>query len=652
MIEIFVSPQGSDANSGTRAAPLRTIDKARHVARRAAGQGKDRQAVTVSLRAGVYPLSKSVVLTKGDSGTEQGPVVFRAYRGEDVRLTGGREIPPGAFGPVTDKAVLKRLPPAARKAVVKADLKALGNADLGVAVKSGKRPELFFNDQPMTLARWPNEGFVRIPSVLRNRPFDVRGTKGDKVGRFTYRGERPKRWLAENDAWLHGYWFWDWSSSYEKVASIDAERHVIRLAEPYHNYGYRKDQRYYAVNLLAELDTPGEWYLDRETGVLYFWPPAPLDNARVVFSVLETPLFVLKNASHLVLRGLTFEAVRGTAITMTGGNRNRVERCVIRNTGRGGIAIAGGNRHSVRQCEITRTGAHGIILDGGNRKKLTPAHHCAVNNHIHDFGRLQRTYAGAVHIAGVGQRVANNCIHHAPHTAILFTGNEHVMELNEIHDVCSETGDVGVFYTGRDWTMRGNVIRYNFVHHIHGPGDWGAQVIYLDDAASGTTVFGNVIYKGARAMLIGGGRDNIIENNMLIDCEHEAIFLDDRGLNWMAYHVGPGGTMPQRLADMPYRKPPWAGRYPELLTVLDDGPGVPKYNVVRNNVIQRCKAMNIAAAAREYGTIADNLVTNAALGFVDAKKMDFRLKKSSIIYRKLPGFKKIPFDRIGLRGWC
>jgi len=182
------------------------------------------------------------------------------------------------------------------------------------------------------------------------------------------------------------------------------------------------------------------------------------------------------------------------------------------------VVVSGGTRHRVLACDIYQVGSAGVTLSGGDRKTLSPAGHLAANNHIHHFGRLKRTYAGAIHLSGVGNRAANNLIHDAPHMAVGFGGNENVMERNEIHSVCQETGDVGVFYTGRDWTVRGNIIRHNFIHDVHGPGLHGAQGVYLDDAASGTLVFGNVIYKTARAMLIGGGRDNVIENNLMVEC--------------------------------------------------------------------------------------------------------------------------------------
>lgn len=645
--DVYVSTAGDDSHSGAKDQPVRTLRQARELVRRQIKQaGSSRVPITVWIAGGTYHVERSFELSGEDSGVKDATVSYRAEPGAEVRLSGGRQIPAEVFKPVQDAAVVNRLDGAARGHVLQADLKALGIADFGGIVPDGKRGELFFNDQPLMLARWPNRGFVKIVEVTGGQPVDVRGTVGDRIGKFSYEGDRPGRWVGEKDVWLHGYWFWDWAEQHQKVESIDAKTRTITLAQPYHHYGYRKGQQYYAVNLLAELDLPGEWYLDRRAGLLYVWPPSPMEKARVVFSTLESPVVQFNGVSHVTLRDLTVEAARGDGIRIEGGEDNLIAGCTVRNVGASAVVVHGGKRNGVVACDVYQVNA-GIRLSGGDRRTLTPAGHYATNNHIHHFSRLQRTYMPAIELQGVGNRADHNLVHDSPHWAVSFNGNENVMELNELYDVCQETGDVGVFYTGRDWTVRGNVIRHNFIHHVSGPGMCGAQGVYLDDNASGTIVFGNVIYKTMRAMLIGGGRDNRIENNLMLDC-NESVCFDNRGLNWAKDHIVAGGTMPQRLAEVPYRQPPWSQRYPQLLNVLQDDPGSPKGNVIRLNVVWRCKPMALAKEVVQFGTIADNLTTDEDLGFQDARKMDFRLRDDSAVFKKLSKFQKIPFEKIGL----
>jgi len=507
------------------------------------------------------------------------------------------------FAPVTDPVILNRLDESARGNVLQASLKALGITDFGSPAGGGL--ELFFLDNPMTVARWPNEGFVHIVEEAGGDKYDVRGRKGDRIGKWVYDTDRPTRWAEENDVWVHGYWFWDWSDQRHKVKSIDTEKRIIEVEPPYHGYGYRKGQWYYAYNILAEIDSPGEWYVDRETGILYFWPPKPIDSGEAVVSVLPT-MVTMNDVSHVTLRGMIIEAARGTAVTVSGGTQNRIVGCTIRNAGGGAVSISGGTHHGVVGCDIYQMGAGGISLNGGKRETLTPAGHFAENNHIHDYGRWHRMYRTAVSLNGVGNRASHNLIHDAPHIAIGFSGNDHVIEFNEIHSVCHESNDAGAMYAG---------------------------------------------YRVTRAAFIGGGRDVVVENNLFVDCR-PALHIDNRAQGWASDHVDT--TMKERLDAMPYKQPPWSTRYPALVNVWEDEPAAPKGNRVIRNVSFGGKWDGVQDGARKYQTIEDNLVDEnprfAAPERIGEDKepraVDFALKPDSPAFTV--GFKALPLDQMGL----
>ena len=632
-IEFFVSPQGNDVNPGTKAQPLKTIEAARDAVR----ESDRNQKRTVWLRASVYELDKPLVLTTEDSGSPGKPVVYRAWPGEEVRIVGGKQTV--GWRPVTDKAILRRLVPKARSRVLQVNLKAAGIEDYG-QVKGGGL-ELFFDDKPMTPARWPNEGFVKIAGLVEPDTVNVRGTKGSKTGKFMYASDRPKRWAEENDIWVHGYWFWDWSDERHKVQSIDTEKRIISVVPPYHRYGYRRGQWFYAMNILAELDTPGQWYLDRQTGILYFWPPSPIDQGNPVVSVSDT-LVSLNDVSNVIVRGMTLEACRGTAVVMKNCTNAQIAGCVLRNIGNRAVRIEGGRNNSVVACDIHGTGGGGISLQGGERKSLTPGGHLAENNHIHHYGRWARMYTPAISINGVGNRAAHNLIHDAPHMAIGFGGNDHVIEFNEIHNVCLESNDARAIYAGRDWTMRGTVIRHNYLHDITGFEGRGCVGVYLDDMFCGTKIYGNVFYRVTRAAFIGGGRDCLIENNIFVDCR-PALHIDARAVSWAGYHVDT--TMTQRLKAMPYKSKLWRERYPRLATILEDEPAAPKGNVVTRNVCSGGKWDEVYNDARSHITFSDNFTAELTL-FEGTEPQTFELSDDSPAYKV--GFEPIPFDRIGL----
>lgn len=651
---IFVAPNGNDTWTGHLEAPNKkrndgpfaTLTRARNEIRKLKQDGTlPAGGVTVEVRRGIYEMSQDFALEAQDSGTAKAPIEYRARRGEEVRLVGGKVVT--GWKPVTDAAILARLEPAARGKVLQTTLRAQGLTDLpgikGSRSWGQSEPglELFFQEKPMTLARWPNEGYSPVVDVVGGQPQVNRDpTKADKTGVFVYQGDRPSRWSGEKDIWLHGYWAWDWADQRQKVESIDTAKRVITLAKPDHDFGYRVGQWYYAFNVLAELDRPGEWYLDRESSTLYFWPPAPLANAKTMVSVVPT-LVTMRDVSHLTLRGMILEAARGTAITVDGGSQVRISGCTIRNVGSWAVRISGAQQSGVEGCDIYNAGDGGVDLRGGDRKTLVPAKLYADNNHIHHYSRWNPVYQAGVRIEGVGNRISHNLIHDAPHMAIGFNGNDHLIEFNEIHSVCYETNDAGAMYSGANWSMRGNVIRHNYLHHIYGREARGCVGVYLDDNFSSATIYGNVFNKVSQATFIGGGRDNSIDNNIFVDCD-PAVHVDGRGLGWRAFGQE---ELTKKLEEMPYREEPWRSRYPQLLTLLLDEPMAPKGNLIARNIRFGGRWNDFDRESRPYVTEKDNFLEGDPL-FVDAARGDFRLRPNSPALKL--GFKPIPVQQIGL----
>jgi len=260
----------------------------------------------------------------------------------------------------------------------------------------------------MTLARWPNKGFLKITGYPEPVGDNHGGTMGKLDAGFNYEADRPDKWADANDIWVHGYWAYDWANSYEHVATIDTQKRLIKTSPPYGNYGFRAGGhggRFYFLNILEEVDEPKEWYLDRRTGIMYFWPPTLLEQSTVVVSLVETPLIHMAGASYIEIRGLTIECGRADGVRIEDGTNNRIEECVVRNLGNCGVVVNGGTNHGVANCLIYGTGDGGISLSGGDRKKLAASGHYARNNHIHHIARWSRCYAPAISMTGVGYRL-------------------------------------------------------------------------------------------------------------------------------------------------------------------------------------------------------------------------------------------------------
>lgn len=651
--DLHVAPTGTDNNPGTQAAPFATLTRARDAVREMKKTGLPAGGVTVWVHKGTYYLTDSFTLSADDSGTADRPIVYRAVPNEEVRLVGGREIPAKDFGPVTRQEVLDRIVSEARPHVLRVDLKSLGITDYGTFPEAFQEqpaiPELFFDDQRMTLARWPNDDWARIAKVIESGAAPWRNHTSDKLGTFEYEGDRPSRWTRAPAVWLEGYWCFDWRSETIKIKTIDTAKRQITLAHQ-HGYGLGSGnaapRRYYAVNLLEELDSPGEYYIDRGTGELFFWPPKPIAQGRVVLSTLKSPVVRLKDTSYVTIRDLVVEVSVETCVQITGGHHNTVAACLVRNAGKDGILCDGGEKHRIVACDVHDTGKVGMQLGGGERKTLSPCGHEALNNHIWKVSRRQRTYAPHIVLYGVGVRAAHNLLHDGPHMAIGSSGNDHVIEFNEIHHVGMECDDCGAFYMGRNPSERGTVLRYNYWHDVGSALTHGSCAIYFDDGDGGQTVHGNVFYRAVGgnfgAVFVHGGHDNIVTNNIFVECKRavgHAPWPDKLWVEWIR-----GDLWKQRLLqEVDITRPPYIDRYPELKGFISDPTGRPRVNRAERNLAVTCGDFS-----KGDWTLKDNIITDADPGFVDMGRLDFRLRDDAEIYRKCPGFEKIPFERIGL----
>jgi len=480
---------------------------------------------------------------------------------------------------------------------------------------------------------------------------------------FGYLGDRPARWSQALDAWAHGYWMYAWADFHRAISSIDLASHLITLvSEP--GYGIAAGQPWYAYNLLEEITVPGEWYLDRRSGILYLWPPAGFGaGSDVLVSTLEGPLFHMNGASHITLQDLQLEATRQNLVSIQGGIGNTLQGLTLRNAGASAADIAG-TQQLVSHCTISGSGNGGVLVSGGDRKGLVSAGNGVEDCEIRDFSRFSRTYQPAIRLDGCGNVAQHNLIHDAPHSAILFGGNEHRIAFNEIHHVCFASSDAGAIYAGRDWGARGNVIASNFIHHIETYLEgWGVQGVYLDDCLSGIRVEGNVLYAiSGLAIEHGGGRDNILVNNVIAKCG-TALGADSRGYDWLAQGMpnrtpGDSWNLLEKLEQLGYQQEPWASRYPACAAIPDDwtaiiAPGnawlYPEGSVFSRNLgWQNGRFISASSGAQShYREMADNVPDQDPL-FTDESHLDMSLRAGSPALG-IPGFQPIPFAQIGIR---
>ena len=334
---------------------------------------------------------------------------------------------------------------------------------------------------------------------------------------------------------------------------------------------------------LSELDAPGEWYADAKSSRLIAWPRAHENGSALEVSVAQN-LLRLEGAANVRIENITFEMVRGDAVQVHGGSNIEIADCTVRWSGGRAVSMIDAHDSRVTRSHIQGNGEGGVWLSGGDRTQLISGRLSVIDTTITDYARLGRTYRPAIKIDGVGNSAVGNFIADAPHTAIQFTGNDHLIELNEITRVNTDTSDAGAIYTGRDWTAQGTVIRHNFLHDLKAARGFETKGVYLDDFASGITVEGNLFMRVDQPVFIGGGRDNRVIDNVFLSST-PGILIDGRGLTWAMDAIqDPQSELRAAYVAAPTSSPVWTQRYPLLASVMTDDPAQPKRNVARGNL--------------------------------------------------------------------
>lgn len=675
--DYYVATDGSDANPGTLGSPFATLGAARDAVRGLSHPLSS--GATVYLRGGRYLMQSALALSGSqDSGTPTALVSYRNYASESVLLIGGTNV--NGFAAVTNAATLARLTASAQTNVLVADLTAQGITALGTMTNHGyghsgydtpERPfqsELLFQDRSMQLARFPNTGWLNTAAPIY--------TNG-----FAYTGANPSAWADMSDVWVQGYFPVDYSDCWERVVAINTTSKNVTNAWPgvvYDNYG-NVGQRFFFFNVLEELDAAGEYYIDRTNGLVYFWPPSSITNNACVVTI-TTNLVTLDGVSNVVFSGLTFEGGKSQLIRISGGKSNLITGCTLRGGAADAVKILGSPQSGVTRSLITDIGERGIWFYGsGDRTNLISGSNFVSNCTFSNVSRLCRANKNAVEASHtyyfaneevVGMYIGHNLFCYMPHQAINLYGNNNLIEYNEIHHVCTETADAGALYSGFDWTFRGTVIRNNYFHDINmggGASDYsGVFVIYADAAWSGATIYGNIFCQVDHAIFLNSGRDNLVQNNLFVDvtnCPASKLQAFTVAVNQSALGNGfgtLGGTMWNRLTNMPFQSVTWSNQYPALATITN-GPYVPwtntclaMGNVIGTNVFWNCYTNTVGSYSGAYwkwlhnadtnATVSGNL-TNADPLFVDYANRNFALQTNSPAWAL--GFQPIPTSGFG-----
>lgn len=524
---INVATNGNDAWTGGFARPTRddgpmaSLPAAIQKARETRKNATNIDVVTILLRGGTYELAEPLVLVPSDSGQDRHhPFLLSAFPGEKPVISGGRRI-----------TGWKRA--AARPGLWQADVP---------EVREGKWyfRQLFVDGQRQQRARTPNEGFFRIqgPSP-QDRPAQIKFKPG----------EIKPEWAAAGDVELIA--LLAWADLRMPIRAVDTNTSVATLAGNPRPSNRENDAQYFIENAPDALDQPGEWYLDRKTGIVSFWSPADRDpNESEIIAPRLSELLVLKGdpekpdpIQNIVLRGLTFSdtdwdlppdgyADTQAAIAVPGDIRAvAAVDCVVTDcvfTRLAGYALElgrGCQRWRIVGNEMFDLGGGGIRVGETIARKEAAdqcAQHIITDNHLWNLGVIYPPAVGIFVLQSGNNRIAYNEIHDLYYTAISLGWNwgyqttpcsNNIVEFNHLYDIGKGVlSDMGAIYTLGP--QPGTVIRNNHIHDVNAftYGGWG---LYTDEGSTGILLENNVVYRCKSAGFHQHyGRDNILRNNI------------------------------------------------------------------------------------------------------------------------------------------
>ncbi len=429
------------------------------------------------------------------------------------------------------------------------------------------------NGEAMTLSRWPNVGervyhddylgFTRINTVIDKGAYprfwkdDVnasplwvapedRDQRDVPVFKSTALTTRMESWVGipldgsmiQEDGtvtnpsvnpWMMGFWGAAYSDQSIPIQSLKTDG-TITADEP---SGYSISTgatwaRFYVYNLIQEMDLPGEWYIDQGTYMLYLIPvdDADMNSDETLIQVasLEDTMFTFDNTNYITIDGINMSSMLESAVNIIDSDYINIRNADIKETQKRAGYIGGtSNNSGFSYCDFENVNG-GIGLNGGDLKTLEKANNYVEGGSITNFATMNKTYNPAIDLGGVGNRMTGIEISDGPHAAIIYKGNDHIVEFSEIYDVVKEAADQGAIYTNANVSQRGTVIRNNYFHDIVASGQGGADNygIYMDGHTGGCDVIDNIFEDVTNGIQIGGARNMNIIGNTFINVESGA----------------------------------------------------------------------------------------------------------------------------------
>lgn len=708
--KIFVSAVGDDSGDGSEEEPLRTLEKAIDVANEMREDSD--KLIEILLREGTYSVTNTIKII--NSQKDDPLLKISAYQDEKVTINAGVDIPLSAMSIADSDFTNAIIDKPNAGSVLQYNLKDAQIEDLGeislrghlISDEKEAQAELSLNGEVQKLAGWPNGEYTGLIKPTDSNEYGKRTKSGIANGcSFQVNYDRPSQWSKPEQAWLSGTIGPNYEFDYYPVSRFDSEEKRVYLSrgalEKYYTEPY-----YRFENVPEELDEPGEYYIDRQSGMLYFYPPEDAPKDSVLTITMSTPtldvsgkapnsMFRIENSKNIVFENLIFKGGRGSAITGKNNSNIQFINCEINSFGENGIRFDASTDIKISDCKIHDVGQDGILfVSCGNYQTLSPSNIVVSNNDIYNFARLERSYKTGIDFGYrcVGATAANNHIHNGPHAGMIFYGVNNDIYGNEFDNLVTEFSDMDALYCNNSnypWE-RGNKIHNNYFHDIgkssmNGRHQINVRAIRTDNRGCGLNIYENLFYNigdggngngnnGIGAITAEGTRNRIF-NNLFVDCneayfntlQYKEIETADDGTLYPDTIINSSGVEVAnkingaKVADLKKQMenylPVYGKQFPELYNYFYEHPNMSKTNEFKNNMIINIAIplSNFNGTQNEEGFRGSQMLTAASGNYVSTSDPGFvsydngNLELSSSATLLVEGLPKFEMSSFGIQ---
>lgn len=708
--KIFVSTVGDDSGDGSEEEPLRTLEKAIDVANEMREDSD--KLIEILLREGTYSVTNTIKII--NSQKDDSLLKISAYQDEKVTINAGVDIPLSAMNIADSDFTNAIIDKPNAGSVLQYNLKDAQIEDFGeislrghlISDEKEAQAELSLNGEVQKLAGWPNGEYTGLIKPTDSNEYGKRTKSGIANGcSFKVNYDRPSQWSKPEQAWLSGTIGPNYEFDYYPVSRFDSEEKRVYLSrgalEKYYTEPY-----YRFENVPEELDEPGEYYIDRQSGMLYFYPPEDAPKDSVLTITMSTPtldvsrkapnsMFRIENSKNIVFENLIFKGGRGSAITGKNNSNIKFINCEINSFGENGIRFDASTDITISDCKIHDVGQDGILfVSCGNYQTLSPSNIVVSNNDIYNFARLERSYKTGIDFGYrcVGATAANNHIHNGPHAGMIFYGVNNDIYGNEFDNLVTEFSDMDALYCNNSnypWE-RGNKIHNNYFHDIgkssmNGRHQINVRAIRTDNRGCGLNIYENLFYNigdggngngnnGIGAITAEGTRNRIF-NNLFVDCneayfntlQYKEIETADDGTLYPDTIINSSGVEVAntingaKVADLKKQMenylPVYGKQFPELYNYFYEHPNMSKTNEFKNNMIINIAIplSNFNGTQNEEGFRGSQMLTAASGNYVSTSDPGFvsydngNLELSSSATLLVEGLPKFEMSSFGIQ---